>query len=100
MGVLAEGRVVYKCGATTYKTSGTVSHNTYNSILDGVAFRNRVRVEGEFSKEGDSGGIVYTYANNEYVPCGIISSGARYAPYFSVFVKDSEIAYYLNVQPY
>ena len=100
MGGIPQGRVVYKCGATTYKTSGTVSHNTYNSILDGVVFRNRVRVEGEFSKKGDSGGIVYTYANNEYVPCGIISSGARYAPYFSVFVKASEIAYYLNVQPF
>lgn len=100
MGGIPKGRVVYKCGAKTYKTSGTVSHNTYNSTLSGVAFRNRVRVEGEFSKKGDSGGIVYTYANNEYVPCGIISSGREQAPYFSVFVKASEIAYYLNVQPY
>ena len=43
---------------------------------------------------------MYTYANNGYAPCGIISSGAKKAPYFSVFVKASEIAYYLNVQPY
>ena len=79
--------------------SGSVDAS-YNSTLEGVAFRNRVRVEGEFSKEGDSGGIVYTYANNAYVPCGIISSSAARAPYFSVFVKASEIAYYLNVQPF
>jgi len=102
MGVLAEGRVVYKCGAKTYKTSGTISDNYYKTTMNGVSFINLVKVEPKFCEKGDSGGIVYTYANGEYWPCGIIKGcpAKEELNVYGFYVKASEIAHYLNVQPY
>lgn len=103
MGGIAKGRVVYKCGSTTYKTSGCVSDNNFKVTSDGgVTFTNFVKVDSNFCKRGDSGGIVYTYADNEYVPCGIISGKSKdeNPNVFGYFVKASEIVYFLNVTPF
>ena len=102
MGGIARGAVVYKCGAASYKTSGYVTNNSDRFCLDGVWYNNFVRVDSKFCIEGDSGGIVYTYSNNEYVPCGIISgrSGDKNPDVYGYFSKASEIAYFLNVTPF
>ncbi len=102
MGSIAQGRVVYKCGASSYKTSGYVKDNSYRLFLEGVNFKNFVKVDSKFCIDGDSGGIVYTYSNNEYVPCGTISgsSSDKNPDVYGFFVKASEIAYFLNVNPF
>ncbi len=98
---LAQNTVVYKCGVTTYKTSSCVSSQRFTKTLNGVKFINLTKVNSAFCQGGDSGGIVYTYQDNEYWPCGIVKGhGGSGADGYAFFVKASEIANVLNVEPY
>ncbi len=98
---LAQNTVVYKCGVTTYKTSSCVSSQRFTKTLNGVKFINLTKVNSAFCQGGDSGGIVYTYQDNEYWPCGIVKGhGGSGADGYAFFFKASEIANVLNVEPY
>lgn len=80
-----------------YHAYGTEEENDENRIeADGVKFTNLTKTQ-DFCMAGDSGGIVYTYYDSQYQPCGIVKGkGSGYA----VYVKASEIGNAINAYPY
>ena len=93
---VAKGATVYKVGATSFKTSAKVLNTKYTYTINGVKFTNLTKTE-EFCQKGDSGGLVYTYYDSQYQPCGIVKGkGSEY----TVYVKASEIGNAINAYPY
>ncbi|MBD5087281.1 MAG: hypothetical protein HDT30_00495 [Clostridiales bacterium] len=93
---VAKGATVYKVGATSYKTSAKVLNTKYTYTINGVKFTNLTKTE-DFCSPGDSGGLVYTYYDSQYQPCGIVKGkGSGY----TVYVKASEIGNAINAYPY
>ena len=93
---VAKGATVYKVGAASFKTSAKVLNTKYTYTVDGVKFTNLTKTE-DFCSPGDSGGLVYTYYDSQYQPCGIVKGkGSGY----TVYVKASEIGSAINAYPY
>ncbi|MBE6952948.1 MAG: hypothetical protein E7452_05285 [Ruminococcaceae bacterium] len=65
-----EGMTVYKYGAASSQTSGTIGSNSYSFSNDGIDFEDMLRCSYD-AEDGDSGGIVYTYINGDYAVVGI-----------------------------
>lgn len=83
-------------GATSFKTSAKVLNTKYIYTVNGVKFTNLTKTE-DFCQPGDSGGLVYTYYDSQYQPCGIVKGkGSGY----TVYVKASEIGSAINAYPY
>ena len=77
-----QGMTVYIVGSKTYKTVGTVEKTKYSDYLrdeygdvyeinDGV-FQVKCSTYKK-NREGDSGGLIYTYYRNGFYPIGILS---------------------------
>lgn len=97
---LTKGAKVYKVGATTKKTSATVTNINYDFTVNGVTFTNLTKT-GEFCSGGDSGGLVYHYANGAYWPAGLIKGGGGIGIFaYSVFTKAYEVLNEMDVYPY
>ena len=97
---VAQGTIVYKVGAKTYKTSGEVTSTNYNTTSNGVSFSNLTKTKAH-CEEGDSGGLVYMYHNGSYKPVGIVKGyGSTLFSTFSVYVKASEVVSQMSVYPY
>ena len=62
--------LIYKDGRTTYHTSGYVKSSSCLCLYDGVLFSDYIRADYS-GDSGDSGGLVYTLFNGDYVMVGI-----------------------------
>lgn len=91
-----EGSLVYRIGATTFKTVGVITDTDYKATINGTTFINMAKTTNPI-KHGDSGGLVYTYYDSKYVPCGIIKG---YGTDFTFYIKASRIADTIHVYPY
>lgn len=91
-----EGQTVYKVGSTTYRTTGVVLDTNISVISGGVPLSNVTQTTLHVD-EGDSGGIVYTYKNFGYMPCGLVQS---FGEGFSVYTKATRVAKTISVHPY
>ena len=100
MSSIAKGSTVYKVGSTTYKTSATVKNTNYDFTVNGVTFTNLTKT-GSFCDSGDSGGLVYMYYEDQYIPAGLVKGmGGWWIFSYSVFVKAVEVADAMGVYPY
>lgn len=91
-----EGSLVYRIGSTTFKTVGVITDTDYKTTINGTTFINMTKTTNPI-KQGDSGGIVYTYYDSKYVPCGIIKG---FGTDFSFYIKASRVAETIHVYPY
>lgn len=91
---------VYKVGSTTYKTSAKVTSTNYDFTVEGQTFTNLTKTES-FTDSGDSGGLVYMYFEDSYVPAGLVKGGGGVWIFsYSVYVKATEVLEQMNVYPY
>lgn len=86
------GTIVFKAGATTGVTSGTILSTNYSGMIDGEIFSNLTTTNYN-SAAGDSGGVVfYVPSDGIRYTVGIHKGGVDYdAPDVKSFVKAGEI---------
>lgn len=99
---VAKGSIVYKVGATTYRTSAKVTNTNYDFTPSdtGITFTNLTKTKS-FTDSGDSGGMVYMYYNGGYKPAGLVKgSGGAWLWAYSVYVKASEVVGAMSIYPY
>lgn len=92
-GNLAEGTLVFICGgATREEKNGTIQDSYYNfTSIDGTEYYDFFAANYQ-SINGDSGAVIYTLINGDYVVCGI-HRGADPDNYArTVFTKVTNIA--------
>jgi len=66
---VAQGEKVYKAGAKTYLTEGTVLSSSHSETFSGKVFTDLLKAS-TLNLGGDSGGVAYIYHNGNYVVCG------------------------------
>lgn len=65
---------IYKSGATTYLTSGTINRTSYTLTYNGKTISDLLRTSA-LVLPGDSGGVVYCPYNDVYVKAGTVAAG-------------------------
>ncbi|ABX42574.1 chymotrypsin family serine protease [Lachnoclostridium phytofermentans] len=97
---LATGSTVYKCGRTTYLTSGTVKSSSDSWTINGTTFTDLLKCDYN-SDGGDSGGVVYTYFNNMYELAAIHKGSSSFLIWHSSYsVKATNIISGMSVMLY
>lgn len=94
---------VIKHGASTEETTGKVTQTSVNVTFEGNNSESTDMLKCNFrTEDGDSGGIVFAYYNNEvYVIAGIVTGGSHILwSYTSYASKADNIISMLNVIPY
>lgn len=93
---LPAGYRVYKVGATTYRTTGTVQSTNYSATVSGIKCTNMIKTT-YMTKNGDSGGLMYYYDGQYNIIVGIVKGGNSS---YSLFTKASVIVNNMKYYPY
>lgn len=98
---LPKNATVYKVGATTGLTKGTVKSTDASTLADGIWLSGLVKTSAE-AKPGDSGGLVFAYENGDghggYIAAGLVVSRNVWGDTY--YSKCTSVANKLNVFPY
>lgn len=91
-----ENQTVIRVGSTTYRTKGVVIDTNYTWYINNVTFKNLTQMTNA-TKGGDSGGIVYTYNNFGYMPCGLVKGHVGNT---AVYTKADRVLTTISIHPY
>ena len=86
---IATGSTVYKCGRSTYLTSGSVKSSSSSWTVNGNTFTDLVKCDYN-SAGGDSGGVVYTYYNGGHKLLGVHKGSSSFLLWRSSYAVQAD----------